>query len=320
MGGEVPYFVYVAFDPDEDQGSLKFIRHMLSLDPVPDKVVYKLDDAPWKYLFVLKNHDGVSINHETFKNEREAVVEKDAFFESGYIREHKESEVPKIKVPLFSNRKVVLAAGMAVIIVLFLALKPSSHKELPSVSVVVQRVQPDLSDAEKAKLKMVGSREVSGKIAAVISIVRKNEYARISGMSVQKAESPKAVTYILTTQKEYLYPDEGTVTKAKGIWWKTDTDTVSVGRTNIKKIDTGDFNECLTRMLESGFYVAGRKGACASVTYEGEAARVVSVLTSVSGCSVWLDALTIANGNGRLEATICGDPSSAATGAMACAK
>jgi hypothetical protein len=313
--------VHLAIDSDENQGWLKFIRHMLSLETVPSRLVYKLEDAPWSYLFIRKINDEIAIKHMVFDSETKAVLEWDDFFEMGKVTEYKEAEVPKLTPPLFSDKRVQLAAVCVVAVIALVSVyKFILHRPHPPAEAVVQHVEPDLSNVEKSRLRAVGSRRLLERITGVISDVRKNEYMRISAMSTQKSEAPNMVTYILTVQKEYQYPDDGTKAKSKGVWDKTDTETVSVGREDIRNNSgSGDFSDCLERMLVAGFNVAGRKSPCASVTYEGEAAKVIAIYGSVTGCPVSVDALTIADGKGKLDATICDEsPHSEGKKVIAC--
>ncbi|MBF0559007.1 MAG: hypothetical protein HQL08_09525 [Nitrospirae bacterium] len=294
---------YVVLDDIKEEEYLKYAAHLLSNDL--SKAVYRLETG---YLFIKKGGDEIIVDARAIADDSEAKFEIDSFFEGRSAEVFDESEIPEIKRGLLSDKRVVLAIVLAMIVVFFYALFKITEpkKNIGIVRRDMASAPAPLNDGEKEKLRVIGSRRVAEEIAGIISAVRPDVHTRIAALTAQKTEVPLSVSYIVTTSKEYVYPEVGSATgKERGIWGKTETTTVALERKDIKPLENSDFDTCSMRMLGSSFYVRERRERCVDFTYEGDASKTVEAYNSIMGCCVSLNALSIANEKGKLDVTLC---------------
>ncbi len=292
--------VYVALGNKEEEVYLKNVRDLLSRDL--DKASYSMSVT--EYLFIEKNGDEIVINRKTFEDEREARFGLEEFFEGYDLEIFEDSKVHAIKS--IDKRIVVVVVIVFVVIFSYSLFNLVWPKKQPvRIMNAVPSVPANLDDKEKEKLKVIGSRLVVAKLDRVISSVRADNYARISGLTIQKSETPKAVSYILTAGKEYLYPQMGAASTNICVWRKTEIETLALGRSDIKAVESRNFDKCSLEMLDSGFYVKTRNERCVELTYEGEAARTVDLYNSIKDCYVSLNTLDINLGKGKIDVSFC---------------
>ncbi|MBF0560276.1 MAG: hypothetical protein HQL08_16020 [Nitrospirae bacterium] len=294
---------YVILDNIVEEEYLKYVAHLLSNDL--SKAVYKLETG---YLFIKKAGDEIIVDARAIADDSEAKFEIDSFFEGRSAEVFDESEIPALKKSLLADKRVVLAIVLVAIAVFFYALLMITEPK--KYTGVVRRdmvsAPAPLSDSEKERLRVIGSRLSAEKIAGIISSVRPDTYTRIAVLAAQRTEVPLSVSYIVTAGTEYMYPVVGSATgKEKGIWAKTETATVALERKDIKLLETSDFDTCSMNMLGSSFYVRERRERCVDFIYEGDASKTVAAYNSIIGCYVSLNSLSIANEKGKMDVTLC---------------
>ncbi|MGD0282550.1 MAG: hypothetical protein ABSB95_09330 [Dissulfurispiraceae bacterium] len=292
---------YVAFDNKKEEEYLKFAAHLLSNDL--SQAIYRLET---RYLFVKRTGEVITFDARAINDDSEAKFEIDSFFEGRSAEVFDDSEVPEVKKGLFSDKRVALAIILVAIAVFFYTLfKVTEPKKNSTINNNIPSTPSPLSDNEKEKLTVAGTRKVAEQISMIISSVRQNAYARIASMTVQKTENPQSVSYIVVTNQEYRYPEIGSVSKDRGIWGKGLTDTVSLERKDISPVQSEDFDVCSLQMLNNGFYVQEREDKCVHFVYEGDAAKTVDSYNSLMRCNATLNSMTISTGKGKLDVSLC---------------
>jgi len=292
---------YLALDDKKEEEYLKFAAHLLSNDF--SQAIYRLETG---YLFVKRTDDKITLEPRAIDDDSEAKFEIDSFFEGRSAEVFDDSEVPEVKKGLLSDKRVVLAIVLVAIAVFFYALfKVTEPKKYSTINKNMPSAPSPLSDNEKEKLTVAGTRKVAEQIAMIISSVRLDAYARIAAMTVQKTEGPQSVSYIVVTNKEYRYPEIGSVSKDRGIWGKALTETISLERKDIIPIQSEDFDVCSLQMLNNGFYVQEREDKCVHFVYEGDAVKTVDTYNSLMRCNATLNSMSISSGKGKLDVTLC---------------
>jgi hypothetical protein len=292
---------YIVLDNKKEEEYLKFAAHLLSNDL--SQAIYRLETG---YLFVKRTGDVITFDARAITDDSEATFEIDSFFEGRSAEVFDDSEVPELKRGLLSDKRVVLAIVLVAIATFFYALfKVTEPKKYSTVNKNVPSAPSPLSDTEKEKLTVAGTRKVAGQISMIISSVRQDAYARIAAMTVQKTEGPQSVSYIVVTNKEYRYPEIGSVSKDREIWGKALTETISLERKNIVPVQSEDFDVCSLQMLNNGFYVQERGDKCVHFVYEGDAAKTVGAYNSLMCCNTTLNSMSILTGKGKLDVTLC---------------
>src|SRR5208337_939083 len=242
---------YLAFDNKKEEEYLKFAAYLLSNDF--SQAIFRLETG---YLFVKRTGDVITFDARAITDDSEAKFEIDSFFEGRSAEVFDDSEVPEVKKGLLSDKRVVLAIVLVAIAVFFYALfKVTEPKKYSTINKNMPSAPSPLSDNEKEKLTVAGTRKVAEQISMIISSVRQDSYARIASMTVQKTEGPQSVSYIVVTNREYRYPEIGSTSKERGVWGKALTKTISLERKDISTIQSKDFDVCSLLMLNNGFYV-----------------------------------------------------------------
>ncbi len=292
---------YLALDDKKEEEYLKFTAHLLSNDF--SQAIYRLEAG---YLFVKRTGDVITFDARAITDDSEAKFEIDSFFEGRSAEVFDESEVPEVKKGPLSDKRVVLAIVLAAIAVFFYALfKVTEPKKYSTINKDMPSAPSPLSDNEKKKLTVAGTRKVAEQISMIVSSVRRDAYARIAAITVQKTEGPQSVSYIVVTNKEYRYPEIGSVSKERGIWGKALTETISLERKDIIPVQSEDFDVCSLQMLNDAFYVQEREDKCVHFVYEGDAAKTVDSYNSLMTCNTALNSMTISTGKGKLDVTLC---------------
>ncbi len=292
---------YLALDNKKEEEYLKFAAHLLSNDL--SQAIYRLETG---YLFVKRTGDVITFDARAINDDSEAKFEIDSFFEGRSAEVFDDSEVPEVKKGLFSDRRIVLAIVLVAIALLFYALfTVTEPKKNSTINNNAPSAPSPLSENEKEKLTVAGTRKVAEQISMIISSVRQNAYARIASMTVQKTENPQYVSYIVVTNQEYRYPEIGSASKDRGIWGKALTETVSLERKDIGPVHSEDFVVCSLQMLNNGFYVQEREDKCVHFVYEGEAAKTVDSYNYFIRCNATLNSMSISTGKGRLDVSLC---------------
>jgi len=292
---------YLALDNSKEREYLKFAAHLLSNDL--SQAIYRLET---EYLFVKRTGDVITYEARAITDDSEAKFEIDSFFEGRSAEVFDDSEVSEFKRGLLSDKRIVLAIVLVAIAIFFYALLKVTEPKKDSTRNKNMSSAPSLlSDNEKEKLTVVGTRKVAEQISMIISSVRRDAYARIAAMTVQKTGGPQSVSYIVVTNKEYLYPEIRSVSKERGIWGKALTETISLERKDIVPVQSEDFDVCSLQMLNNGFYVQEREDKCVHLVYEGEAAKTVDSYNSLMRCNATLNSMSISTGKGKLDITLC---------------
>lgn len=292
---------YLVLDNKKEEEYLKFAAHLLHNDL--SQATYRLETG---YLFVKRTGDVITFDVRAITDDSEAKFEIDSFFEGRSAEVFDDSEVPEVKKGLLSDKRVVLAIMLVAIAVLFYALfKVTEPKKHNTINKSMPSAPSPLSDNEKKKLTVAGTRKVAEQISMIISSVRQDAYARIAAMTIQKTESPQSVSYIVVTNKEYRYPEIGSVSKDRGIWGKALTETISFERKDLIPVQSEDFDVCALQMLNNGFYVQEREDKCVHFVYEGDAAKTVDSYNSLMRCNATLNFMGISTGKGKLDVTLC---------------
>ena len=292
---------YLVLDDKKEEEYLKFAAHLLSNDL--SQAIYRLETG---YLFVKRTDDKITLDPRAIADDSEAKFEIDSFFEGRSAEVFDDSEIPEVKKGLLSDKRVVLAIVFVAIAVFFYVLfRVTEPKKNSTINKNLPSAPSPLSDNEKEKLKVAGTRKVEEQISMIISSVRQDAYARIAAMTVQKTEGPQSVSYIVVTNKEYRYPEIGSVSKDRGIWGKALTETISLGRKDIIPVQSEDFDVCSLEMLNNGFYVQEREDKCVHFVSEGDAAKTVDSYNSLMHCNAALNSMSISTGKGKLDVTLC---------------
>ena len=292
---------YLALDNINEEEYLKFAVHLLSNDL--SQAIYRLETV---YLFVKRTGDVITFDARAITDDSEAKFEIDSFFEGRSAEVFDDSEVPEVKKGLFSDKRVVLAIALIAIAIFSYALfKVTEPKKYSTINKNMPSAPSPLSDNDKEKLTVAGTRKIAEQISMIISSVRQDVYARIAAMTVQKTAGPLSVSYIVVTNKEYRYPEIGSVSKDSNIWGKALTETISLERKDIVPVQSEDFDVCSLQMLNNGFYVQERGDKCVHFVYEGEAAKTVDSYNSLMRCNATLNSMSISTGKGKLDVTLC---------------
>ncbi len=310
--------MYLALGNKEEAGYLKFVRHLLVKldgidDDVPDfssgetvRIVYKLSAGQWQYVFISKRGDDITVTPMSFESERDAARYKNDFFEAGASWGYEEDDVPEIKSDLFRDRRVILALVLVFVMIFgYVIVQITKPRHIAVTS--VQTIEPPaaLSDIEKNRLKVIGSRMLAKRASAIISGICVRKDIGIPSISAQKSEAPRVVSYSVNIREDYPYPEVGTTATAEGIWGKGLSDGISVERKDIRPISSDAYEMCAARMMNGGFFVKARRESCADFTYEGSGVKTIDAFNSIMGCYVWLNSLNIAEGRGKLDVTLC---------------
>ncbi len=292
---------YLTLDNKKEEAYLKFAAHLLSNDLL--QAIYRIDTG---YLFVKLTGNLITFDARAITDDSEAKFEIDSFFEGRSAEVFDDSEVPEIKKGLLSDKRIILAMVLvAIAFALYALLKVTEPQKYGAINKNMPSAPSPLSDEEKEKLTVKGTRKVAEQIAIIISSVRRDAYARIASMSVQKSASPLSVSYIVVANKEYRYPEIGSSSKDRGIWGKALTETISLERRDLSLLQSEDFDVCSLQMLNDGFYVQAREDKCVHFVYEGDAAKTVDSYNSLMNCSATLNAMSISTGKGKLDVTLC---------------
>lgn len=292
---------YIALDNKQEREYLKYAAHLLSLD-AQLKAAYKLESGA--YLFVERIDDQITFNSRDIPD-NETRVEIGAFFGGRAAKVFDASQIPKVKQNLFSDKRVALIIIIAVALIGYMVFKNVVTKKV--IGHAPETPTPALlSDSEKGKLKIVGSRLAVRKIVEIISSVQPDQYQRIASLSAQIADGPQAVSYTINTTREYLYPEADARSREKGVWAKTTADSGSLERKDIKPVPSEDYGACSLQMLNRGFYVLEIKGGtgCVDLTYEDDAMKVIRALDLIANCNVSLNSMSISTGKGKLDVTL----------------
>jgi len=294
--------VYIALDDKKEEEYLKFAAYMLSNEF--SQAVYRLEPG---YLFVKRTGDAITFDVRAITDDGEAKFEIDSFFEGRSAEVFDESEVPEVRKGLLSDKRVVLALVLAVIMVFFYTIfnapEPKKYSAI-NKNIRSAPAPSPLSDDEKEKLTVSGTRKLAEQISTIISSVRRDPYARIASMTVQKTEGPQSVSYIVVMNKEYRYPEIGSVSRDRGIWGKAFTETISLERKDIVPMQSEDFDVCSLQMLNNGFYVQEREDKRVHFVYEGDAAKTVDAYNSLMSCNTTVNSMSISTGKGKLDVTL----------------
>ena len=292
---------YIALDNKREEDYLKYAAHLLSNDL--SSAVYKLETG---YLFIKKAGDEITVDAKTFVDDSEGKFEIDSFFEGRAAEVFDEAEVPEVKKGLLSDRRVVLVIVLVAIAVLFYAIFQVTEPEKDSTIKKKMTSTPSpLSDEEKEKLTVAGTRKVAEQISTIISSMSLDPYARIASITVQSTQGPQSVSYTVVANKEYRYPEIGSVSRERGIWGKALTKTVLLERKDSIPVPSENFDVCSLQMLNDGFYVQEREDKCVHFVYEGKAAKTVDSYNSLMRCNAALNFMSILAGKGKLDVTLC---------------
>lgn len=293
--------VYISVDKKEEAPYLKYAAHLLNNEL--GKAVYRLEGS---YLFVKLKDDELTFEPRVLADDSEAKFEMDAFFEGRSAEVFDDSDVVTIKL---TDKRIFLYAGgvvLAAAIIIYAVLVFTAPKKSNTAKIIMPAAPAVLTEAEKLRLKVMGSRAVAAKLSTIISSIRSDDYARIASLKVQKKEGPNDISYSISTGKEWLYPQVGAVSSKPDVWQKTDSETLSFGRADLKPVNASDFDECALKMLNSGFYTRLRDRKCADFSYEDDAMKIIGAYDSITaGCYVFLNSFEIISDKGKLDVSLC---------------
>ncbi len=291
---------YVALDNAKEAEYLKYAVHLLSNDLL--KAIYTRETF---FVFAEKTGDRITFDGKDIPDDGEAKVEITNFFEGRTSVVFEDADVPAIRKGLLSDKRVLLVISLISVVVCYYGMLKFTAPKMRLTSSEGPSAPVPLNNNEKKTLKIIGSKLVASKIAEIISAVRPDARQRIASMTAQVGDAPMAIVYTLNSNREYLYPEVGSVSKEKGLWGKPETVSIEMHRDDIKPVPPDNFNECSLQMLNSGYYVDARREDCVDFTYEDEAMKTISTYESVMNCNVSLRSVSINSGRGKIDVTLC---------------
>lgn len=294
--------VYLAPADEHEQAFLKYAAHMLVQEDSLLKAVYRNDS---KYIFATRDNDTILFDAKNIEDEGDARYETDAFFEGQTAELFDETEVPNVRAnPLEDNRVRLAIALVLALMALYGIFTITAPKKQVTVNSGPEVKKP-LTETEKYSLKVQGTRRVATEINNIIATARKDPYARIANLTVQKSESPYNVSYVISTGTEYRYPVKGSQLRAPGIWGKSDAQTISLERSDEQQPTSEDFIMCSLKMLNNGYNVRQRDEQTATFDYEDDAMKTLDSYNAIlTHCNATLNSLTIAADRGKTDVTL----------------